>query len=143
MGYVKAHSKTIDGVTYTATTLPATQGLAIFPRLVALLGEQGVALLFGAGAESFGNMMEDPKVVGALVTHIAKGITNAGGQPTDVLRDIMATCSADKCRMGDTEVQASVFEHFDEHFSGDYMHLLKVVGWIGQINFMKPSRGNH
>jgi hypothetical protein len=53
-----------------------------------------------------------------------------------LLKDLLETTNADKVRIGEAEAPGSVVVHFDTHFQGRYLHLLKVAMWVGQVNFM-------
>jgi hypothetical protein len=143
MGIVHECTETIDGITYTTHTLPATVGLSVMPRLVALLGDKILPLMFEAGVDGIEELFKDPKILAVFISNISERITQrrAEGEadPTDVLRDIMLKTEADKVRIGTTTVRGSVYQNFDDHFAGNYTHLLKVVGWLGQVNFVPPS----
>lgn len=146
MGVVKEHSITIDGIYYTTKTLPAIQGLVVMPRLVNLVGYKTLALIFGAyqeaGSEGATALFSDMTVTAAVIANIAKNLAEkrpGDPDPTDVLKDALIDTTADKVDFGAGPVQGSVYEHFDEHFGANYMHLLKVVGWVGAVNFIGPS----
>lgn len=142
MGVVRKHTTEIDGITYETTTLPATVGLSVFPRLVALLGDKILPLVFEVGGEGLEALFKDSKVIGVLISNIAERATSKmaeGEDPMSVLRDVLVKTTADKVRIGSTEVQGSVHKSFDSHFAGDYRHLIAVVGWVGGVNFMPAS----
>ena len=48
---MREQSEVIDGITYTTTTMPATRGLQILPKLVDLVGEDGITLLMATPDE--------------------------------------------------------------------------------------------
>ncbi len=117
------------------------------PRLVSLLGKETMQIIFGAGTEGFEELMEDPRVLAAIVANISSGLSEREQNKEDpmaVLKDILATTTAAPLDIGAEEPLqdgGSVYTHFDDHFAGEYMHLFKVVGWVANVNFMKPSRG--
>lgn len=142
MGIVRNHETEIDGIAYKTTTLPASVGLSVMPRLVALLGDKILPLLFEVGGEGIEALFKDPKVIGTLISNIADRAAtkmSAGEDPMGVLRDLLLKTTADKVRVGSAEVEGSVYKSFDSHFAGDYRHLIAVVGWVGGVNFMPAS----
>jgi hypothetical protein len=136
MSTTRTHTKTIDGTIYTTTTLPATDGLRIMPKLVALLGDSLVGLIFATDEKQRDGLMEDPKILAAIVTGIATTAAETDGLM--VIKDLLRTTEADRVRIGDAEVPGSVHTHFDLHFAGRYKHLIEVAMWVGQVNFFAP-----
>jgi hypothetical protein len=136
MATVKEHSRTIAGIHYTTKTLPASVGLVIMPKLMALFGEALVGLFFATDDESREALLEDPKVLAAVVSSIAEKAAESNGLL--VLKDLLVSTTADKVAVGDAEVPGSVHTHFDGHFAGRYRHLVEVALWVGQANFFAP-----
>lgn len=136
MATLTESSRTIGGITYTTKTLPASQGLVILPKLLALFGEALVGLFFATEDETRDKLLEDPKVLAAIISSIAEKAAEDNGLL--VLKDLMASTTADKVRVGEAEVPASVHAHFDHHFAGRYRHLMEVALWVGQANFFAP-----
>ncbi len=134
MSTTKEHSKVINGITYTTKTLPASTGLVIVPRILALMGEKVAALMFAASDAE--GLLEDPKIRGAIFANLAKNAAETDGLL--VLRDLLETTKCDKVKIGDVEVEGSVRDHFDDHFQGRYMHLIEVALWVAQVNFLGP-----
>ena len=134
MGVVSEHTHTLDGVTYTCTTFPAAEGLEILPRLLSLFGGRVVQLALQAGEEGLEHMMSQPEVLSAIITEAAKaGADNPDGW--SVLKDLLVHTTADKVRIGDNEIAGSVHAHFDSHFTGRLMHLIKVSVWVATKSF--------
>ena len=71
MAITREHTKTIDGIQYITQTLPASDGLKIMPQLVALLGDSLVGLIFATDEKQRDGLLQDPKVLAALITGIA------------------------------------------------------------------------
>jgi len=136
MAITREHTKSFDGVIYTTRTLPASDGLRIMPQLVALLGDALVGLFFATSEEERGMLIEDPKVLAAVITGIAKTAAETDGLL--VLRDMLALTSCDRVAVGDAEVPGSVHAHFDSHFAGRYKHLIEIAMWVGRVNFIEP-----
>ena len=93
MSTIKDHTHTIDGVTYTATTLPATDALIILPRLVALFGDGIVSLFMATGEDGMAELMENPKVLASVITTVATTAADPEGifkgEGLLVLKDIL------------------------------------------------------
>lgn len=146
MGVVEDKTTKIDGINYTTTKFAATDGIIIAPMLVALLGEKLMALLFSIGGEGVEALHENPRVIGPILANIglqiAKRRADGEENPAEVLKDMLQQTTCDAIRIGSTTVKGNVHEHFDTHFAGEYGHLIKVVAWVGSINFMKPSLGS-
>ena len=139
------HTKIIEGVSYTTTTLPATRGLLILPRLIALFGEPILKLIFttsqelGEGddaGEAMGELLQDPKVMATILHGMAANAAEDNGLL--VIKDLMMSTEADKARMGEAEVQGNVHQHFDTHFAARYTHLAQVAMWVASCNFIGP-----
>ncbi len=140
MGIVREHTKVIDEVTYTTRTFPASEGLVIYPKLLALFGEEGIAFFLemasgGIGGEDVAEQIFDeaPKVA-KMVASIA---TNGGAGGFLIIKSLFTNTKADKLVLGDTVAPGSVDQHFDEHFSANYAHLAKVAFWVAKVNFGK------
>jgi hypothetical protein len=136
MATLKEHSRDFSGVTYTTKTLPASRGLVIMPKLMSLFGEALVGLFFATSDEDREALLGDPKILAAVISSIAEKAAEADGLL--VIKDLLADTHADKVRVGDAEVPASVHSHFDHHFAGRYRHLVEVAIWVGSCNFMAP-----
>lgn len=118
----------IDGLMYTSTKLPTSVGLELWPRLTALLGAaitRAVAtgdvsdLDAGAVLRVADRAMRDGLVPLArdLLTRMKCGKLYTSGKPGDVLGD------------------------FEEHFAGEYGHLLKVCAFAVAHNLKGPTFG--
>lgn len=136
MGTIKTHTKTIDGLAYTTRTLPATQGLVILPKIIALCGEALAGLFIATDDQARRELLQDPAVVGRVIGTIAERAADSDGLL--VLRDLLASTECDKIQIGEAEVPGSVAEHFDSHFAGRYQHLVSVALWVAQCNFIAP-----
>ena len=74
MPIVKEHTKAIDGLVYTARTLPAMDALILLPRLVSLVGPKALKLLFSAGS-GVNELLTDPAFISGLMAMVAENIT--------------------------------------------------------------------
>ena len=135
MAITREHTKTIDGIQYITQTLPASDGLKIMPQLVALLGDSLVGLIFATDEKQRDGLLQDPKVLAALITGIATTAAESEVGGLLVLRDLLRTTECDQVAIGDAAVPGSVYTHFDLHFAGRYKHLVEVAMWVGRVNF--------
>jgi|GEM_PF-5537164 len=134
MSVVREHTQEIDGITYTCRTFPASEAVKILPRLIALFGARVVQIAMQAGPDQLEHYMAQPEILAAIVTEAAK----AGAEDPEgwiVLKDLMANVTADKIRIGTSEVPGSASTHFDDHFTGRLMHLVKVAVWVATKSF--------
>lgn len=123
---------TLDGLVYTSTKLAAGTGVALWPRVIALLGAGTTRLLAGAGGDT-------PSVDWwAAITVIADRA---------VREDFLGLCKAllerVQCNALRGGGEGKVVPAFDTHFSGEYLHLLKVCALSLAHNFRGPTLGGH
>lgn len=133
---MQTQTKVIDGISYTTTMLPARQGLAILPKLIALFGEPVLKLMFAADADQRAELIRDPKVMASILHSMAASASDGDGLL--VIQDLFNATEADKVRIGDTTVSGNVAVHFDDHFAGKYGHLMNVALWVASVNFLGP-----
>jgi hypothetical protein len=136
MGVIKEHTTVIDGKTYTCKTFPATEGLVILPKLISVLGEAVTNLVFGVDDAELAEAMSNPKIIGAMLVKISERVSENDGLL--VLKELLAYTSCDQVKVGDAEINQSVYDRFDSHFAGDYMHLINVVSWVARASFGNP-----
>lgn len=142
------HTKTFDGVVYTTTTLPTTNGLKVMVKLIALFGEQGLKVLFNVlgkkdiSDEAREEILKSPAVIGQILGAVARSAaedSEDGGRGILVVKDLLVATKADRVKIGDAEGKdESVHMHFDTHFQGRLPHLAQVVIWVGWCNFIGP-----
>lgn len=141
MGAIKEHAEEIDGKLYRCKTFTASEGLVLFPRLVALLGEEMVNLVLATGDRQLADLLGDRKVVAAMMVKISERAAEDDGLL--VLREVLKHTvyvrrHQEPGAKAPVEVPESVYKTFDEHFAGDYMHLLNVCIWVGRASFGAP-----
>jgi hypothetical protein len=133
---MSTHQTVIDGIGYTTQTLPATKGLVILPKLLALFGEPVLKLFFVADEDQRAELLEDPATVAAILHEVARSAAEDNGLL--VVKDLMVSTSSDKCRLSEdaaADIEGSVHTHFDTHFQGRYGHLVQVAMWVASSNF--------
>lgn len=134
----------IGGIAYTSTKWPATTALHLYARCVAVLGDAGLRVLVQAarGEEGFsGDFMR--KVLELLGTHegargllhIGRGLAEDRNLPHDLTTNLKASRVLPGGKPG--EVQRG----FDAHFSGEYLHLLEVLGFVLAHNLLGFTLG--
>ena len=136
MGTIKKHTTVLDGKPYTCETFPATEGLVIIPKLLALLGDDVANLIFSTDDAEIAELMGNTKVMAAMLMKISMRVSETDGLL--VLRDLLQYTTCDKVQVGEAELTASVYERFDTHFAADYLHLIKVVQWVARASFASP-----
>lgn len=136
MGVIATHTNTIDDKSYSCKTFPATEGLIILPKLITLLGEEVTNLVFGTDDDQLQELMGNPKVLGAMLVKISERVSEVDGLL--VLKELLRYTTCEQVKVGEAEISASVYDRFDTHFAGDYMHLLQVVQWVARASFANP-----
>ena len=69
---LKTHATMIDGVTYETTTFTATRALVMLPKIVNLLGEDGMTLFLASNDEDAKGLIEEAEVEATLMAHVMK-----------------------------------------------------------------------
>ena len=121
---------TVDGLVYTSTKLPASVGLELWPRVAALLG----AALTRAAATG---EVEEGTDYGAAIVKVADRAMRDSLIP--LVRDLLARMKCGK--LYSTGEAGDVLSDFDEHFAGEYLHLLKVCVFAIAHNLRGPTYG--
>lgn len=137
MAVVSDITTTIDGIEYTTTTFPASEGLRLLPKIISLFGERALALFAGVNDAQADKLLERPEVLGALLTEMAQQATDSD-EGWLVLKELLKYTKSNKCRVGATEAPGSVYTHFDTHFAARYPHLLQVAMWSAMAGFRGP-----
>lgn len=144
MGLRKKHTTEIDGLRYETTTLPATNGLTIFPKFLAIFGQAAIefALKMRESQMDFSKESLELLFENAEVISIAMGKVAHKAAENDsllVVKDLLESTRCLDGKVGDNAVEVSLAgSHFDEHFAGRYMHLMRVVIWVFKVNFIAP-----
>jgi hypothetical protein len=119
----------IDGLMYTSTKIPAQRGLDLLPRVGAILGPAlSRALAVGVSVE----------LTPALITVLSDRAANGGLIP--IVRDLLFAVKCDRLA-GEIGRAGDVLPVMDEHFAGEYLHLLKVCIFSLAHNFRGFSLG--
>lgn len=123
----------IDGLTYTSTPLPAREGLEVMRRLSAAAGQEALMVFFAMNSEAREAALSNPGIKAGMFSQFCENADDMS-----VLSDMMRLTTCDKIQIGDTTVEGNVEKHFDSHFAGRYQHLMKVVQFVGEVNFEGP-----
>ena len=134
MGVTSDITTTIDGVKYTAKLFPASEGLVLAPKVIALFGKNILELFMATDDDQTEELLDMPAVTAAMLSEMAS-VANASEDGWLVMRELMRYVRADKVRLGEAEVEGSVYENFDLHFAGRYQHLLEVAMWSARAGF--------
>lgn len=136
MAVVAEHRTTIDGVTYTTRTFPATEGLDLIQRLVRLLGPDAMRLVLELEDHEAGAVLGEAAVVAAMVSGAASRAEP--GEFASMAKAVLKYTHADQVTIGDAVVAGSVATHFDTHFAARYQHLMEVCIWAARASFGTP-----
>lgn len=119
----------IDGLMYTSSKLPASTGVQLWPQLIAVFGE-GLT-------KSMATASSDESFAASALISIMKNISDEG--VLSLIRDLLQRVKCNK--LYTSQQPGSVLSDFDEHFAGEYMHLLKVTGFALVHNLKGPILG--
>lgn len=123
----------IDGVVYTSTKFSARTGLELLPRVTTLVGAGLLRLIATGEAEG----LPIDRLALALVA-IADRALRDGLVP--LVLDLLGSTQCGAFRGGgDGKITP---DKFDEHFAGEYLHLLKVCALALAHNFRGPTFGS-
>lgn len=140
-GTITVHKKVIDGVEYTTHLYNAEKGFDLIPFFGVLASGP-----IGLGLETLGGVMDaGGDLTAARVTSstVSDAIRNA-------CLDLKELGGAAKVRelLEETHVKypglpasATVNEVFDDLFRGRYLHMMKVVAWVVEVNFAPFGQG--
>lgn len=118
----------IDGLMYTSTKLSASVGLDLWPRVTALLGA-GLARAIATGSIA--------AVDANALLRVADRAMRDGLLP--LVRDLLQRMQCGK--LHSTGKPGKVLDDFDEHFAGEYGHLLRVCAFALIHNLRGPTYG--
>lgn len=132
-------AETIDGLVYTSSKLPTMRGLAMLGRLAVALGEQGLRLIATnvvSLRSSFSAAIAKPQLFTAVV-QIMQGLND----DANLIPDLLAQVKCNKIRPAGKpgELTRSAI---DQHFMGEYPHLLEVVQFVVSHNLAGFTLGS-
>jgi hypothetical protein len=131
----------VGGREYKTTLLTARAGLVMMPKIIALFGREVTTLFLASGDEKAGSLLKNPEVQAAMLDTVGKNAADNDGLL--VLHELMRhTTYKATLTHGTTtpvEVDASVYDNFDELFAGDYLVLFTVAMEVARASFVKPS----
>ncbi len=159
MGLVRTETTRINGITYTATTMTAADGIRVLTSLTHLLGEEVVAIFMTAMGMALGDkdnsdaisavvgeLFSDPRVMSKMLIKAAgvsadpDGIFKGDGVMT-VCRQLLQGVTCDKYRLGEAQGEGGpvLGAMFDAHFQGHPMEIMQLAGWVASLNFLGPT----
>lgn len=122
----------IDGIVYTSTKLPLGTGIEVGSRVSVILGQSLFRMIsIGEGAIFQAD----------LITPIATRIVQDGGM--SLVRLLMSRTKVNRYQGQPGSKGGDLNDAIDEHFSGEYGHLLKVCFFVLAHNFRGPTLGVH
>jgi hypothetical protein len=127
----------IDGKDYASQLWPAREALVLLPKIIHLVGKEVFSLILSQDDLALEKLAENSEVVAALVCTLSE---RAVAQDDGLLlfAELMrrTTCAQIETESGKTE--ANVYDHFDNHFAGDIIGLIKVAVAVARASFAKP-----
>lgn len=129
-------SFSVDGRDYATTLLPAREALVLLPKLGALIGRDLVSLMLATKDLDSASLLEDPETLGAIISTVAENAAKGNGLL--LLHELMRHTTCKQIQLANSVVEASVYDAFDTHFAGEYMHLINVAIQVARASFIKP-----
>lgn len=119
--------KAIDGINYRSQKWPASLGLELWPKTVTLFGPALKPIVTGETSDD---------IWLATLVRVSERASAPGF--ADYVKAILSRTAASEVR---TIGAGAVIDGFDEHFAGEYMHLLKVCLFVLSHNLRGPTFG--
>lgn len=126
-------SVNIDGIVYTSTKLSVTQGLKLVPKLVDCLGASLLALAMGdLSTNKLASAAQQLQVRAAAVDLV------------DLATSLLQNVKASHRGMGPNRAQdpGPILEKWEEHFAGEYPHLIRVCLFAARHIYLGPTLGS-
>lgn len=125
---IETKTRSIDGVSYAVTTFPARKGLRLKVALVKTLGPALSELMKAVPGGSPANILD----ADVKLEHVAGALAAAfGGASEEEFLSLVMRLLKDTRRDGKEIVE----ETFDLDFSGEYLHLYKVLWFVLEANY--------
>lgn len=117
--------------------------LAELDKLAALLPDEDGEDTQEVTAEELGEYLSAASGVARMVFGCARRAEL--GEVSAFMRALLMRTETDELKVGDLAPsdggprgKGNVGEHFDSHFQGRFLHLLKVVWWVARLSFGLP-----
>lgn len=130
-------SYTVAGRVYTTRLLPASEALVMLPKVVALLGNKIVELLFMSGEDDLATMFARPEVQAGILHNLSERAESKNGLL--LLRDLTRHTTLRTTSPDGTEAEIPLLDIYDDHFAGELMAAFHVAINAGRASFTKPS----
>jgi hypothetical protein len=135
---------TINGITYTSTKLPASEGLAILAKLAPVLPDQIIRLVVNSllpsqDGEDRPRRIQDlsPEQVQSMIVFLLEQMARI--DMVGLAKRILANVTFERVKI---PVELRDEETFDDHFAGEYEQLFAVLKFAFLHNFAGPTRGS-
>lgn len=138
----------IDGITYTSTKWPCMRALELFGRATIMAGERGLAAFVASELDSF-EQLAPLLVVKAQGVQVFGAMVQASYGLKDDPRLLLELCSglrADKLHNPGGMLLPSVVDLsdpkvWDQHFTGELPHLVRVLRFVLRHNLLGFTLG--
>lgn len=131
---LKTEKKTIDGVTYTTKTFPATKAIEIGARLARLVEVSSWAAFLEGEEEEVEVLLKNPAVILEALVGAAKSQSPA--ELAQLAKDVLEETEASN--VAESGEPGPMSAHFDVHFGGRISHLFDVLVWVLRVGFGVP-----
>jgi len=140
-GTQTVHKKVIDGVEYTTHLYNAEKGFDLIPFFGVLAsGPLGLALETLGGVMDAGGDLTAARVTSSTVSDAIRNacldLKDLGGAAK--VRELLEETHV---KYPGLPASATVNEVFDDLFRGRYLHMMKVVAWVVEVNFAPFGEG--
>jgi hypothetical protein len=135
---VGKHTTVIGGHEYVCETFPASEGLVLLPKLLALLGDDVAKLVFSTSEEQQAQIFGSADLLAGILVRVSERAAENNGLL--LVRDCFARTKCTTGKVGDAVVEIDLGDvrRFDSHFAGKYGHLFEVFAWIVRLSFGSP-----
>jgi hypothetical protein len=138
MSLVGKHTTVIGGHEYICETFPASEGLVLLPKLLALLGDDVARLVFSTNDEQKAQIFGSNDLIAGILVKVSERAAENDGLL--LVRDCFSRTKCTTGKVGDAVVEIDLgdIRRFDAHFAGKYKHLFEVFAWIVRLSFGSP-----
>jgi len=130
-------SFTVNGRDYTTRLLPASDALVLMPKIVKLMGRQVFMIFMATSETGLAALLADRETLGSIIFTICENAADNDGLL--LLREMMRYTTCKQIQLANSQIEASVFDNFDQHFAGDLLDLGTTAIHVGRASFTKPS----
>jgi hypothetical protein len=129
----------VGGREYRTTLLTARAGLVMMPKMIVLFGRDIVGIMLSTSEDQLAKLLADTETLANTLCTISENALAGDGAGLLLLHEMTRHTTYKATLAGGNEVDASVYEQFDELYSGEYLDLFTVAIRVARASFAKPS----